>query len=191
MLTPLGFEVCEAENGQDGLEKARLLNPDLIITDLVMPQMDGVEMVKRLRRLPEFAQVPVLASSASVSLVNPQESLDAGCDTFIPKPIEFDALLQALETYLHLTWHYAEPTNGSAEGDNGESLEMVVPPFDEISSLYEAAQKGLIMQIQEEAQRLQQSDRAYHPFVNRVLQLSDEFEVDAILHLIEQRSLGG
>jgi hypothetical protein len=59
-LIPLGFEIVEANDGQEGLNKAYEVHPDLIVTDLVMPVMDGFELVRRLRKIPDFLKYPSL-----------------------------------------------------------------------------------------------------------------------------------
>ena len=66
LLEPIGFNLIEAKNGQEGLEKASNFHPDLIVTDLIMPEMDGFEMVKELRARVSLSETPVFASSASV-----------------------------------------------------------------------------------------------------------------------------
>jgi CheY-like chemotaxis protein len=66
ILKPLGFEICEAGDGLEELEKVHEFKPDLIITDLVMPVMDGFEFIRKIRKLPEFQPLPILAESASV-----------------------------------------------------------------------------------------------------------------------------
>ncbi|HAG82670.1 MAG TPA: hybrid sensor histidine kinase/response regulator, partial [Cyanobacteria bacterium UBA12227] len=66
LLEPLGFEVVEATNGQEGLEKAIAIRPDLIITDLSMPVMDGFEMMQCIRQSPQLADMLIVVSSASV-----------------------------------------------------------------------------------------------------------------------------
>ena len=68
MLGPLGFEMVEAVNGREGLKKAQALRPDLILMDIVMPEMDGLEATRRLRRLRALKDVPIIAVSASVSM---------------------------------------------------------------------------------------------------------------------------
>ncbi|MEH2324693.1 MAG: ATP-binding protein [Nostoc sp.] len=65
-LEPLGFVVIDVNNGREGLAKAQEIVPDLIITDLMMPEMDGYEMLRHLREIPELKDVPAIASSASV-----------------------------------------------------------------------------------------------------------------------------
>ncbi|WP_442948689.1 ATP-binding protein [Nostoc sp.] len=106
LLEPIGFEVFEASNGEEGLEKATEIQPDLIITDLTMPVMDGLTMTKHLRQLVELQNVVIIASSASVFGIDRQKALDIGCNDFLPKPIQADELLRQLQTQLQLTWIY-------------------------------------------------------------------------------------
>ena len=98
MLTPLGFEMVEAANGREGLEIAQSLRPDLILMDIVMPEMDGLEATRRLRQLPAFKDVPIIAISASVSASEASKCLAAGMNAFLPKPIDVDKLLSQIAT---------------------------------------------------------------------------------------------
>ena len=92
LLEPLGFDVQEAENGQEALAKIAEPSPHLIIMDLIMPVMDGIEATSRIRQLPEGNDVTIIASSASVFQFNQQDSLKAGCNDFLNKPIRADEL---------------------------------------------------------------------------------------------------
>ncbi|MBD2043332.1 response regulator [Microcoleus sp. FACHB-672] len=106
LLEPIGFEVAEASNGEEGLEKALQFQPDLIITDLVMPVLDGFEMMRRLRVSPQLKDLVVIVSSASVFAKDQHKSLEAGGNDFIPKPIQAEQLLQKLQKYLQIEWIY-------------------------------------------------------------------------------------
>ncbi|NEQ89126.1 MAG: response regulator, partial [Moorea sp. SIO2I5] len=108
VLQPLGFELWEASNGVEGLEKATEFNPDLIITDLVMPVMDGLEMMRRLRSSYQLKDLLIIASSASVYELDKQQSWNAGCDDFIPKPVDIAELLEKLKQHLQLEWVYED-----------------------------------------------------------------------------------
>ncbi|NJN20828.1 MAG: response regulator [Leptolyngbya sp. RL_3_1] len=104
MLEPLGFEMAEAANGKTGLTRAKLFQPDMIITDLLMPGMNGFELIRHLRQVPELKDVVVIAASASVSEASKQESLTAGAQDFLAKPISVNTLLVLLQQHLGLTW---------------------------------------------------------------------------------------
>ena len=79
-------------------------NPHLIIIDLVMPEMDGFEMVRHLRAMPDFKDVPAIASSASVVNFNAERSRQAGCSDFLPKSVQATELFEQLQKYLLLEW---------------------------------------------------------------------------------------
>ncbi|NJR64513.1 MAG: response regulator [Leptolyngbyaceae cyanobacterium CRU_2_3] len=104
LLEPLGFQLIEAIDGQIGLELALQHQPDAIIVDLVMPVMDGFELIRQLRQLPEFQETVIIASSASVLEFNRQSSQDEGFDDFLPKPVHAEELFKNLQQYLSLVW---------------------------------------------------------------------------------------
>ena len=184
MLEPIGFEVSEAANGEEGIEKATQLKPDLIITNLMMPVMNGLEMTKRLRRLPECQNTLVIASSASVFEIDRQKSREAGCNDFLPKPIQSEELLEKIQSCLGVVWITESTNNSTPTPETTEPL--IVPPLSELVNLYQAAQIGDIEGIEAEATRLRQLHPQYLTFANKLLQLAQEFEEQKILKLVEQ-----
>jgi CheY-like chemotaxis protein len=86
-LKTLGFEISEAVNGREGLDKANKFQPDLILLDVVMPDINGFEMVCQIRKLPAFKEMIVIAISASAFPETQQQMLVAGCNDFLAKPI--------------------------------------------------------------------------------------------------------
>ncbi|WP_293129098.1 hybrid sensor histidine kinase/response regulator [Microcoleus sp. bin38.metabat.b11b12b14.051] len=186
MLQPLGFKLAEADDGQTGLDIAIQMRPDLIITDVIMSQMDGLEMTRRLRQLPDFAQTPIIASSASLSQVDMQQAMDAGCNSFFPKPIDFTGLLSELQRHLELQWIYeAVPEIFESSVIDSQTADWIVPPAAQMTALYRAAQDGFMADIQQEADRLKELDRQYVPFANKMLELSQRFDDEAILNLLQ------
>lgn len=185
MLAPLDFKLVEADNGQTGLEIALQMRPDLIITDAMMPQMTGLEMAHRLRQLPDFMDTPIIASPATLSQVNQQEAIAAGCTSFFPKPIEFNGLLSELQRYLELQWIYETSSEEATSVNVHDATDWIIPPAGELAALYQAAQKGFMAEIQREANRLKQADSNYAAFANKVLELSQSFDDDALLNLLQ------
>jgi len=86
------FEVVLAADGLEGLKKARSESPDLIITDLTMPRLPGIEMIKELRAMPEFKNVPILAVT-SHRMEHAMEALKAGANRALARPVENHLLL--------------------------------------------------------------------------------------------------
>ena len=95
-----GYEVLIATAGLDGLRRARDARPDLILMDLGMPDMDGWECTKRLKADDATAAIPVIALTAHAMLGDRQKALDAGCDDFDTKPIDFAGLLEKMNRLL-------------------------------------------------------------------------------------------
>lgn len=107
LLEPLGFEVVEAVNGAEGLALLESSRPDLIITDLVMPVLDGFGMMRQIRAQDQWQGLPILVSSASVDLQEQRRSLSEGASDLVTKPIQVAELLSLLAKHLQLTWRSA------------------------------------------------------------------------------------
>lgn len=106
LLEPLGFEIVEATDGLDCLNKTLEFKPDAILMDLVMPVLDGFEATRQLRKLTELKKIVIIATSASVFDYSRDKSRNAGCDDFIPKPVGAKHLLERLRLHLELEWIY-------------------------------------------------------------------------------------
>ena len=87
-----GHSVTAAADGAAGLALVRSLLPDLVLMDLDLPDIDGWEVTRRIRCDPACADIPVIALSAHAMPEHRQHALDAGCDDYEPKPIEFERL---------------------------------------------------------------------------------------------------
>ena len=95
-----GFEVVTASNGIEALEKARIHTPDLILLDLMMPEMDGFEVIKNLKQTPEMKNIPVIMLTARAQAHERIEGLSAGADDYITKPFELEELKLRIESIL-------------------------------------------------------------------------------------------
>jgi two-component system, cell cycle response regulator DivK len=100
VLMAEGYEIVEAGNAGEGLEVLKSLHPDLILMDINMPDMDGYSLTARIRSLPGYENVPIVALTANVMRGDREKSLEAGCDGYIQKPIDIDLLPQQVERYL-------------------------------------------------------------------------------------------
>ncbi len=166
LLTPLGFQVAEAENGKVGLESIVKLSPDLIITDLIMPVMDGYELLQQLRHDGNLQHSIVLVSSASVAQIDRQQSIAAGGDDFLAKPLQIKELLPLLAKHLQLTWKYAKThSNHSLSPEQESSLitELILPSTADLQILLELAQDGMVNKLIATAEQIGQKDILYQP----------------------------
>jgi pilus assembly protein CpaE len=94
------YQLEFASNGTEGLEKAKIIQPDLIITDVMMPDVNGYEVTKLLRREPQFAHTPILVLTAQTGLQNKLNSFEAGADDHLTKPFEPAELVVRLAALL-------------------------------------------------------------------------------------------
>ncbi|VTS06002.1 response regulator [Tuwongella immobilis] len=94
------YETVVATDGQSGFNLAHSEKPDLILMDVGLPDMDGWEVTRRLKADPETAAIPIIILTASAMSEHRQKSIEAGCDDFEGKPIDFPALFSKIETLL-------------------------------------------------------------------------------------------
>ena len=92
VLEAEGYSVTEAVDGPSGLEIAAQIRPDIILLDICLPEMDGYDLARRFRDTPDLQQIPILAITAKVMKGDREETLAAGCDGYIQKPIDVDRL---------------------------------------------------------------------------------------------------
>lgn len=190
LLSPIGFEVVEAINGKEGLEQISQLKPDLVITDLVMPEMEGFEMTKMLRQMPQFKDMVIIASSASVFDSDQYKSLEAGCNQFLPKPVQASELLELLQVHLDLEWVYGElkveRKSSMVTEQISEGTKEIAPPAEELETLFHLARRGHLKGIIKHAQKLVEFDESLMPFANHLCQLAKGFQEKALLEFISQ-----
>jgi len=86
-LKTRGYNVLEATDGEEALTMAIERRPDLIVMDIQLPKMDGLEVTKKLRQAPEFRQTPIIALTASAMDGDRERIIAAGCDEYISKPV--------------------------------------------------------------------------------------------------------
>lgn len=190
LLEPIGFEVIEAINGQEGLDKAVMIRPDLIITDLVMPVMDGFEMLRHLRQLSQFRELPAIASSASVFAADQFKSVAAGANEFLPKPIEAEMLLELIQHHLNLEWIYdtevASPGTMASAIPQSDSDSLILPSLEILQHLQEQVEMGDLDRVVEEVQQLEKTDTQLIPFARKILELAENYELNSLVALLKQ-----
>lgn len=189
MLESVGFEVDLAQNGREAVEKTPQFKPHLILMDLVMPEMMGFEAVVAIRKLPDFADTPIIAVSASALAVEQNTSRRVGCNDFLTKPVNEDRLFALLQTYLDLTWRYESlPTavNELLETAVAHPVKIIPPPYEELETFIELARFGNMDRLRERASALKALSTQYHAFANIVDQLAAEYEDEKILSFVTQ-----
>jgi CHASE2 domain-containing sensor protein/nitrogen-specific signal transduction histidine kinase/DNA-binding response OmpR family regulator len=186
LLEPIGLKVIAAADGAEGWKIVQAIQPDLMITDLKMPIVDGIELIRRVRACATLKHLPIIASSASVFASDRQAALDVGGDEFLPKPVPIEQLLATLEKLLDCQWIYDEtgvnlviqPTSKIGE------IAIVPPAADVLTRLHDLAMRGNLKGIEQELVELEQGDPHFLPFVDRIRQLTKSFQVKKVRELI-------
>lgn len=123
------YTILEAKNGQLGLEQARQAQPDLVLSDVMMPVMNGVELCRQLKADPETSHLPVILLTARGSQEHQLEGLDSGADDYIPKPFSLPILLARVRNLLAARQQLRE--RFGQEITAVDPAELTVNPLDE------------------------------------------------------------
>jgi len=100
LLEMTGYRVIEAMNGEEAVKLANSESPSLILMDLSLPVIDGLAATRLIRKLPELKSTPIIAVSAHDTSDFQSEAIEAGCDTYVTKPIDFNKLEQLIAKLL-------------------------------------------------------------------------------------------
>jgi CheY-like chemotaxis protein len=100
LLTPLGFAVETHPNGPEALERLAKNHFDLIILDVIMPEMDGFEVCRRVREIPAYAETPILMLTARSSDEDRKKGMEVGANLYLPKPISPTRLIAMVKEAL-------------------------------------------------------------------------------------------
>ena len=186
LLTPLGFKLFEATNGVEAVTQTQMLHPDVILMDLVMPMKNGFEAAAQIRQDSAMNDVVIIALSASVFSEHRRRSMTAGCDVFIPKPINTEELLKQMQTHLGLEWIYKDSHDAKSDWDDKVVKQpLIPPPLAEIQILFDLAMKGDMVGLESQAAHIEQMGEQYRPFAGKLRQLAKDFEDEQILVLVE------
>ncbi|MDJ0633408.1 MAG: PAS domain S-box protein [Xenococcaceae cyanobacterium MO_188.B29] len=185
-LKPLGFEIAEAKNGEEGLEIARSFQPDAILVDLMMPVMNGIEMASKVRQEQTLKDIIMIAVSANVQFSDCIKFDRELFTTFLSKPIDLTQLLNLLEDYLQLEWIENENNQNNIDTST-ESL--VFPPIEIIEELFNLSKLGDMNGLIQKTNLLEQSDKQYSLFAQRIEQLASNYEQNNLLKLLENLKL--
>jgi len=213
MLLPLGFKIIEAVDGHDALEKTECHHPDLILMDLMMPELSGFEAIRRIREVesrkpkaesrdvgsgdssiqhpaPSIQHPVIISVSASVFEQTQQDSLAAGSDDFLAKPIRLDNLLEKLQRHLKLEWVYEEAIEDnediSPKSESRTSGSLTPPSQEELARLFQLAMRGDVSRLQAHAKRLEASDPTLASFAKELYRLATAYQIDEIQQLLAQ-----
>jgi PAS domain S-box-containing protein len=189
-LGQMGFDTLAAANGREAIAAAQTGHPDLILMDVAMPDMDGLEATRHLRQIQWLATVPILAISASASGSDESRCLAGGMSAFLPKPVDLRQLQQRMGVLLRLDWTYGLPEAQILSTPIPEKTETLDPgkllPREEMDALHQLALQGNMNAIVKWSDRIAGLDVRHRPMAEHLRQLAKGYESRAILRLVEQ-----
>ena len=190
MLTPLGFSIIEATGGREAVKKAADAQPDVILMDLVMPDIDGFEAMRQIRiagdHMPSSSSSSVIIGvSASAPDETRQTCFTSGCDAFVMKPVKRQDLLEKIGGHLSLDWIYQQKSP-SRIPETPQTL--VLPPEDDLHEVLEAAMIGDIISVRQWVARIEASDPKYQLFIEQIRGMVKELRLDVLVQYIQEHT---
>jgi PAS domain S-box-containing protein len=182
LLESAGAQVIAAESGVEALDLSAKYHPNVILMDLRMPQMDGLETTRRIRANPETASIPVMMVTASAFGDARRAALDAGCIDFVSKPIRAEQLFQKLQH--HLNVRFVDVEEALAYPKNA-----LLPRGLKVQALgkrlFEAASIGRVADLDSIALDLAQGDAMEANLGRRIKNMAASFDFNSLLELAE------
>jgi len=184
LLSPLDFEVQEAVNGREGVDIAVKIKPDLIFMDLKMPVMDGLEAIRRIKKLPDLDYIKIVMVSSSATNQKQKESLDSGADDFIPKPVQVDELFEKMALHLEIEWKYSDKAKPVSKPKIQEE-KIVYPSKEALKKLYDYALQYEYQNLEEQLKIIKKEDPRFLSFVENIRLLAEDYRMTEIIELLQ------
>ncbi|MBD2772904.1 CHASE2 domain-containing protein [Iningainema tapete] len=186
LLQEIGCSYLEAVDGKQGLQLATEHQPDIILLDLAMPNMDGFELMVHLQGHSQTSSIPIIVSSANVFESNRQRCLQAGATAFVDKPLQIDELLNTLESVLKLDWIYVQSApQQSYKQEQVTNSELILPSQEVLQQLYHLAMMGDIPGIEGILDELPTQNKQLAPFVTELSKLTADFQTAKIRKMLK------
>ncbi len=176
MLEPVGFVTELYEDAHSAMTAIIDSPPAAVITDLVMPDLDGIALTQKLRQHFSAADLPIIVTSASVFPEDSQRSVTMGANRFLAKPIDLAMLLELLNELLVLEWEWADEMSNSAETNAQSSIAQQPPSVATVTKIYQAARIGDIKTLRRCVAELRQEPTHQH-FATQMQAYLETFDV--------------
>jgi CheY-like chemotaxis protein len=127
-LSRRGYQVISAADGRRGIALAHDQSPDLIVMDMSLPEIDGWEATRRLKADPATRAIPIVALTAHAMASDRKKAMDAGCDDYHTKPVDFESLVRSLEAFLEARNRCARPADIVPVGVSANPVALMGDP---------------------------------------------------------------
>lgn len=184
LLKSAGFKTETAENGIQAIEKTMSWEPDLILMDIRMPELDGIETTKRIKKIRKIKNenhLPIIAVTASAFDEDIEYIMNAGFSDCLKKPLQDGEIFEKIKEHLKIEYDYK-----IEELDNKEDNEIIFPPdniCDEIIKSVDLGEITLIYEILIEVNKT----KKYKPFIDKINKYLDNFDFDRIIELLNDK----
>ncbi|MEL6350442.1 MAG: CHASE2 domain-containing protein [Cyanobacteria bacterium J06627_28] len=202
ILEPIGFALLEAASSQQGLSLAREHCPEVILTELAMAEIDGLTLIRQLRQQPETEKAVIIVASTHAFDRDKKESIDAGADDFLPKPVDLDQLLAALQKHLKIEWQYQAAakeaavantveaggginTSGTVAGLVAAPVKIIPPDRGVLDDLYHLTMMGDLNGVTGILNQLDTEDATLAGFTTELRTLVQSFQTKKIREFIK------
>ena len=177
-LEPLGFLCKSVGDGVDVLQSCATWQPDVILMDLYMPEVGGVQAAEQLKNDPRFAAIPIIAVSASAHELADIEAAPTtdGFACYIAKPYELSVLFDCLAQTLDISFK----TEGQQDKEEDSGKVLVRPSDETLKQFQDAIARGDLMQVSELASELAEKSKEYEPFAREVTALAAKMQLAAL-----------
>lgn len=189
LLSSLNFKVIEAVNGREGVDLAIKNKPDLILMDLKMPVMDGLEAILEIKKFKKLNHIKIVMVSSSASEQKQKESLASGADDFIAKPVQVDELFKKMAFNLKLEWEYTKKSKPALKRKTEEE-KIVYPSKEALKKLYDYALQYEYQELEEQIKIIKKEDKRFWPFTEMIQQLAEDYRMAEIIELLQKNMEG-
>ncbi len=192
LLESIGFLVIDATDGKTGLALAAEHLPSIVVTELAVTTIEGLELVSRLRK--SYPNMPIVVMSAHAFERDRQNSIEAGANDFLPKPLQIEDLFSSLQQHLNIEWVYKTENTASKEvsigtkasaPDSINSSDILPPAKDIIDQLYHLAMMGDLHGIEGILTEIERTCAHDLPFTIELRKLSKSFQIKKIREFLK------
>ncbi|MGX5217476.1 ATP-binding protein [Pseudomonas segetis] len=180
MLEPLGFHIAQAGSGHEAIRQVALLHPDLIFMDLSMPQMDGWETSRLIRRN-ALSQAPIIVLSANAFADDRERSVTSACNDYLAKPVHTPQLLERIQKQLDLQWLHRASSPLAPKTKPSR-----LPTASDLEALHELAALGYVRGLQEKLDDIDRQSPEFIGFTAPLRLLVKNFRLDELTRQLKE-----
>jgi signal transduction histidine kinase/DNA-binding NarL/FixJ family response regulator len=191
MLAPLGFLLVEAKDGKVALDLLPKERPDMVLVDIAMPVIDGLQFIQYVRQMEAFKGLAIIPISASVGEEEVRRCRVLGCEDFLIKPVDYGGLLDCLQRQLGIEWLMeaeAAPDEKPPEIVQENDVAPSPLPPEEAAQFADLARRGDLLNLMKAAENFGARHPGHGPFLDRLRKLCQGFRVRQIRQLIDEHT---